>query len=64
MNIKVEEFIEKNMEAILPHLLEVNADNQVRIRHTPLYSAFACHLNTQTLVLKCIPVKKPSLTEV
>ncbi|KAE8291635.1 eIF-2-alpha kinase activator GCN1 [Larimichthys crocea] len=28
MNIKVEEFIEKNMEAILPHLLEVNADNQ------------------------------------
>lgn len=29
MNIKAEEFIEKNLEAILPHLLEVNADNQV-----------------------------------
>ncbi|XP_031705252.1 eIF-2-alpha kinase activator GCN1 isoform X2 [Anarrhichthys ocellatus] len=28
MNIKAEEFIEKNLEAILPHLLEVNADNQ------------------------------------
>lgn len=29
MNIKAQEFIEKNLEAILPHLLEVNADNQV-----------------------------------
>lgn len=29
MNIKAEEYIEKNLEAILPHLLEVNADNQV-----------------------------------
>lgn len=29
MNIKAEEFIEKNLEAILPHLLEANADNQV-----------------------------------
>uniref|UniRef100_A0A7N6AYX0 TOG domain-containing protein n=1 Tax=Anabas testudineus TaxID=64144 RepID=A0A7N6AYX0_ANATE len=28
MNIKAEEFIEKNLEDILPHLLEVNADNQ------------------------------------
>uniref|UniRef100_A0A3Q1C232 TOG domain-containing protein n=1 Tax=Amphiprion ocellaris TaxID=80972 RepID=A0A3Q1C232_AMPOC len=28
MNIKAEEFIEKNLEVILPHLLEVNADNQ------------------------------------
>ncbi|XP_078106507.1 stalled ribosome sensor GCN1 [Sander vitreus] len=28
MNIKAEEFIEKNLEAILPHLLEVNADDQ------------------------------------
>ncbi|XP_072244658.1 stalled ribosome sensor GCN1 [Leuresthes tenuis] len=28
MNIKAEEFIEKNLEAILPHLLEVNADSQ------------------------------------
>ncbi|XP_076586806.1 stalled ribosome sensor GCN1 [Chaetodon auriga] len=28
MNLKAEEFIEKNLEAILPHLLEVNADNQ------------------------------------
>ncbi|KAM9858158.1 stalled ribosome sensor GCN1 [Aulostomus maculatus] len=28
MNIKAKEFIEKNLEAILPHLLEVNADNQ------------------------------------
>uniref|UniRef100_A0A8C4NPU2 GCN1 activator of EIF2AK4 n=1 Tax=Dicentrarchus labrax TaxID=13489 RepID=A0A8C4NPU2_DICLA len=28
MNIKAEEFIENNLEAILPHLLEVNADNQ------------------------------------
>ncbi|KAM9360287.1 stalled ribosome sensor GCN1 [Symphorus nematophorus] len=28
MNIKAEEFIEKNLEIILPHLLEVNADNQ------------------------------------
>ncbi|XP_028269572.1 eIF-2-alpha kinase activator GCN1 [Parambassis ranga] len=28
MNIKAQEFIEKNLEAILPHLLEVNADNQ------------------------------------
>ncbi|XP_045930063.1 eIF-2-alpha kinase activator GCN1-like [Micropterus dolomieu] len=28
MNIKAEEFIEKNLEAILPLLLEVNADNQ------------------------------------
>ncbi|XP_069022317.1 stalled ribosome sensor GCN1 [Embiotoca jacksoni] len=28
MNIKAEEFIEKNLEAILSHLLEVNADNQ------------------------------------
>ncbi|XP_040898957.1 eIF-2-alpha kinase activator GCN1 [Toxotes jaculatrix] len=28
MNIKAEEFIEKNLESILPHLLEVNADNQ------------------------------------
>ncbi|CAG02489.1 unnamed protein product [Tetraodon nigroviridis] len=28
MNIKAEEFIEKNLEAILPHLLEANADNQ------------------------------------
>ncbi|XP_070759930.1 stalled ribosome sensor GCN1 [Enoplosus armatus] len=28
MNIKAEEFIEKNLEAILPHLLEVNAGNQ------------------------------------
>lgn len=29
MNIKAEEYIEKNLEAILPHLLEINADNQV-----------------------------------
>uniref|UniRef100_A0A668A0L7 GCN1 activator of EIF2AK4 n=1 Tax=Myripristis murdjan TaxID=586833 RepID=A0A668A0L7_9TELE len=29
MNIKAEEFIEKNLENILPRLLEVNADNQV-----------------------------------
>ncbi|XP_059192909.1 stalled ribosome sensor GCN1 [Centropristis striata] len=28
MNLKAEEFIEKNLESILPHLLEVNADNQ------------------------------------
>uniref|UniRef100_A0A7N8XZY4 GCN1 activator of EIF2AK4 n=1 Tax=Mastacembelus armatus TaxID=205130 RepID=A0A7N8XZY4_9TELE len=28
MRIKAEEFIDKNLEAILPHLLEVNADNQ------------------------------------
>ncbi|TNN77641.1 eIF-2-alpha kinase activator GCN1 [Liparis tanakae] len=28
MNIKAEEFIEKNLEAILPHLLEVNTDTQ------------------------------------
>ncbi|XP_051924087.1 eIF-2-alpha kinase activator GCN1 [Hippocampus zosterae] len=28
MNIKAEEFIENNLEAILPHLLEVNTDNQ------------------------------------
>ncbi|XP_076020781.1 stalled ribosome sensor GCN1 [Genypterus blacodes] len=28
MNIKAEEFIEKNLEKILPQLLEVNADNQ------------------------------------
>ncbi|XP_061586476.1 stalled ribosome sensor GCN1 [Cololabis saira] len=28
MNIKAEEFIEKNLDAILPHLLEVNADSQ------------------------------------
>uniref|UniRef100_A0A673C824 GCN1 activator of EIF2AK4 n=1 Tax=Sphaeramia orbicularis TaxID=375764 RepID=A0A673C824_9TELE len=28
MNVKAEEFIEKNLEAVLPHLLEVNADNQ------------------------------------
>uniref|UniRef100_A0A3Q3F6D5 GCN1 activator of EIF2AK4 n=1 Tax=Kryptolebias marmoratus TaxID=37003 RepID=A0A3Q3F6D5_KRYMA len=28
MSIKAEEFIEKNLEAILPHLLEVNADSQ------------------------------------
>uniref|UniRef100_A0A667ZV53 GCN1 activator of EIF2AK4 n=1 Tax=Myripristis murdjan TaxID=586833 RepID=A0A667ZV53_9TELE len=28
MNIKAEEFIEKNLENILPRLLEVNADNQ------------------------------------
>ncbi|XP_071778358.1 stalled ribosome sensor GCN1 [Centroberyx gerrardi] len=28
MNIKAEEFIEKNLESILPRLLEVNADNQ------------------------------------
>ncbi|XP_018524768.1 eIF-2-alpha kinase activator GCN1 [Lates calcarifer] len=28
MNIKAEEFIEKNLEGILPHLLEVNGDNQ------------------------------------
>ncbi|KAM3611156.1 uncharacterized protein V6R79_014354 [Siganus canaliculatus] len=28
MNLKAEEFIEKNLEAILPHLLEVNTDNQ------------------------------------
>ncbi|XP_054628453.1 eIF-2-alpha kinase activator GCN1 isoform X1 [Dunckerocampus dactyliophorus] len=29
MNIKAEEFLEKNLEAILPHLLEVNTDKQV-----------------------------------
>uniref|UniRef100_A0A8D3CE50 GCN1 activator of EIF2AK4 n=1 Tax=Scophthalmus maximus TaxID=52904 RepID=A0A8D3CE50_SCOMX len=29
MNIKAEEFIEKNLEVILPHLLAVNGDNQV-----------------------------------
>jgi len=29
MNIKAEEFIEENLEAILPHLLEVNTDTQV-----------------------------------
>ncbi|KAM7392001.1 hypothetical protein PAMP_022644 [Pampus punctatissimus] len=28
MRIKAEEFIENNLEAILPHLLEINADNQ------------------------------------
>uniref|UniRef100_A0AAQ4QL94 GCN1 activator of EIF2AK4 n=1 Tax=Gasterosteus aculeatus aculeatus TaxID=481459 RepID=A0AAQ4QL94_GASAC len=28
MKIKAEEFIEKNLEAILPHLLEVHTDNQ------------------------------------
>ncbi|KAK7933151.1 hypothetical protein WMY93_004047 [Mugilogobius chulae] len=28
MNVKTEEFIERNLEALLPHLLEVNADNQ------------------------------------
>ncbi|XP_034546988.1 eIF-2-alpha kinase activator GCN1 [Notolabrus celidotus] len=28
MNIKADEFIEKNLEAIMPHLLEVNAENQ------------------------------------
>ncbi|XP_077457109.1 stalled ribosome sensor GCN1 [Stigmatopora argus] len=28
MNIKAEELIEKNLEAILPHLLEVNTDNE------------------------------------
>ncbi|KAM9391827.1 stalled ribosome sensor GCN1 [Pholidichthys leucotaenia] len=33
MNIKVEEFIEKNLEAILPQLLEVNADSQA-VRNT------------------------------
>lgn len=31
MKIKAEEFIEKNLEAILQHLLEANADNQVRV---------------------------------
>ena len=30
MKIKAEDFIEKNLEAILPYLLDVNADNQVR----------------------------------
>lgn len=29
MNLKAEEFIENNLEAILPQLLKVDADNQV-----------------------------------
>jgi hypothetical protein len=30
MNIKAHEFIDKNLDVILPRLLEANADNQVR----------------------------------
>ncbi|XP_033829216.1 eIF-2-alpha kinase activator GCN1 [Periophthalmus magnuspinnatus] len=28
MNVKAEDFIERNLDALLPHLLDVNADNQ------------------------------------
>lgn len=30
MSINAEEFIKKNLKAILPHLLEADVDNQVR----------------------------------
>lgn len=36
MKIKAKEFIENNLEAVLPHLLEVNTDNQVWKHPTPL----------------------------
>ena len=40
MNIKAEEFIEKNLESILPHLLEVNADNQVWKQHISMFHTY------------------------
>ena len=42
MNIKAEEFIKKNLKAILPHLLEAKADNQVRNQLSRLYYEFTC----------------------
>lgn len=42
MKIKAEEFIERNLEAFLPHLLKANADNQVRNPLSGLYLKCKC----------------------
>lgn len=42
MSIQAEEFIEKNLEAILPHLLEINANNQVW--HSSPYTTYTLEL--------------------
>lgn len=42
MNIKAEEFIKTNLEAILPRLLEAKADDQVRNQLSRLCYQFTC----------------------
>lgn len=48
MNISAEEFIKENVKAILPHLLEAGADNQVGSRSHSCGSALTVVVWTLT----------------